>query len=595
MIGTMNRQREAIPNGRRQSARALSGLLLFALVLLAATGCGTPAKESFRPPNLAERNWQELIQLVGDFGPAGGEFIGDFENGRFQGYRYQAPTGAVAEVTLDRLGGHADPVLVFYGPQLGSGIWGSARRLDDDSGGDLNARLRVGPLPAGVYLFVATTREESASGPYRIALRCLEGCEGPEVTCPIVDSCGEDTICYSGFEVTPEGCPTCICNDECRADRDCGPEQACIRGNCIEYCTCRDPYDPVCGSDGVTYRNRCEAGCEGVAVVYPGACAEVCPALDCDLTCPSGYRRDEQGCEVCQCLEPCEACDRRVEPVCTRNGVTYQNRCLAECRGEQVAYSGECRPTCPELICDLECPDGYVRDEEGCPLCQCNEVVCPTEEAVCGADGLTYSSRCEADAAGVTVLFDSPCPPLCHGDADCPPEDYHCRSGSYGLTDCPLDSADCVAVCVYEAPVCTSLDATDVSASQCLPGDECGSDGVCESPCECAPVYYPVCGEDGRTYDSPCRARCAEVAVASYGPCCNQAVVDSCDVDCASTGYAVDRHGCELCECAEEAPCNCLTTVENQVCGDDGNWYDNECLMRCAGVRLAESEAVCRG
>ena len=79
------------------------------------------------------------------------------------------------------------------------------------------------------------------------------------------------------FSIEGEGLP-CICN----TNTDCGAEFYCKRpeGNCDGegVCTlipevCPDVYDPICGCDGLTYGNECEAAMEGMSVDYRGECS----------------------------------------------------------------------------------------------------------------------------------------------------------------------------------------------------------------------------------------------------------------------------------------------------------------------------------
>lgn len=538
-------------------------------------GCSAPdtPKLPFRAPILGEPPGDQL--LIDDRALA---LRGDVRRARFgevefRGYRVFGGQLTTLDIALRQTERGADPVLVVYGPRQDGDIWGRPIAVDDDGAGGVNARLSGFRLPVlGEYLIVATSRVP-AVGEFELALLCTAGCENV-VPCPEL-ACSDAESCLRGFRNDARGCATCDCMDECEVSPDCGPGHLCERGACRDDCFCPDELDLICGEDGVTYANACEAACAGVAVAAQGECPNACELTGCALSCPQGYRLGEDGCPTCACLDPCEQCDEVFDPVCTQNGATYTNPCLAQCNGEEVAYVGECIEGCPPFVCELECPTGFARDDDGCQLCACDAEDCPQGDArVCGVNGVTYATECERLRAGIAKAYEGSCGRLCRDGEDCP-DAYSCVELGSARTECVAGERECVGNCI--APERASCR----SASDCLPGYVCDEE-VCLLECQCSPQYNPVCGDDGETYSNACVARCARARTVKTGACCADDALDGCALQC-DNGLAVDVDGCEVCACREDAPCECQP-VDNPVCGEDGATYRNACEARCVGV-----------
>jgi len=235
---------------------------------------------------------------------------------------------------------------------------------------------------------------------------------------------------------------------------------------------CDKILKPVCGCDDNTYGNACEAAAAGVSVVKDGACeahsGKLCGGLQ-GAACPDGQYCDFAPDAQCgaadqtgTCKPKTQACTRIYKPVCGCNDKTYGNACEAAAAGISVAKEGECAAQgdgcdyegkhykagesfpssdgCNSCSCG---PDGNV----ACTLrlctnacggllglrCQANqycsykvEDICGAADAtgvcldkpevctaiwdpVCGCDGKTYGSECQAASAGIGISKKGEC------------------------------------------------------------------------------------------------------------------------------------------------------------------------------------------
>lgn len=380
-------------------------------------------------------------------------------------------------------------------------------------------------------------------------------CGGPDAVqceagffCEVQPGC-EDPAAFGVCDETPQGCPriwdpVCGCdgqtysNDcerraagvslrhpgecrppvaDCRTNDDCGPREVCLHapGQCDEIGICeRRPeaciqiYDPVCGCDGRTYGNQCEALANGVSVAHRGMCA---PTAGCrtneDCEADAYCARSEGVCSDSargECRPRPTFCDLILAPVaaptipvCGCDGETYEGACFAAANGVNVAHRGSCEfERCggiagfvcsnPDAVCIFDAGTCQIVDNLGTCVDlagACLHVFAP----VCGCDGRTYGNQCEATRSGVSIDHVGECdrePNICAGFA--------------GLL-CPAGQ-----ICVHPIGQCQIADDT----------------GVCRDfPDGCFDIWAPVCGCDRQTYGNECEAARAGAKIAHVGEC----------------------------------------------------------------------------
>jgi hypothetical protein len=165
---------------------------------------------------------------------------------------------------------------------------------------------------------------------------------------------------------------------------------------------CPEVIDPVCGCDGVTYNNDCEARRVGVSVMQFG------------------------GCEVLPPIEPISCGGFRPEPVECPAGTFCAYTLEAMCGAADAP--GMCEPLDPRAICPA------------------------VFDPVCGCNGLTYNNECEARRAGTSAMNLGPCeqePLPCGGFAGLTcPRDLICVDDPSDRCDPEQGGADCPGVCV---------------------------------------------------------------------------------------------------------------------------------------------------
>uniref|UniRef100_A0A8R1DFL2 Kazal-like domain-containing protein n=1 Tax=Caenorhabditis japonica TaxID=281687 RepID=A0A8R1DFL2_CAEJA len=363
---------------------------------------------------------------------------------------------------------------------------------------------------------------------------------------------------------------------------------------------CDNSYDPLCGTNGVTYTNACSLQKEicgnsnsTIEVAYTGTCCDKNCPLDFSPVCDSKGSTHQNIChfgiqrciaertfgevltiekfEICHEVKECNIqCPKEYSPVCATNGQNIINECelnkikclIKHSNGEMLDkdYDGEC---CSTESCDLAA-FSPICDTEG--ITHANE--CLMRRNVC-IQMKKYKKTIQVAYQG--QCCNQPCEdenaPVCDGVTTYP---NICK---FRIAQCEADrvnrtinidyNGECCAIpggeCETSGPVCDSEGQTHTNhcryqQKRCMAQRTTKKSlnivhtGECCALASCPKTGQPVCDSMGRTHDSLCHfhnskcifdkihAQNTTLNLDYQGKCCPAGCTDELLVTC-------DQHG----------------------------------------------------
>lgn len=337
---------------------------------------------------------------------------------------------------------------------------------------------------------------------------------------------GSYTVCLIITENQTPGCRDTLCktvtiqntSSNCIDSSRINPHQFCVA-----------IYDPVCGCNGITYSNACEAKYRGGVTSWTqGVCSG---SAACHASFNYSVVSGIAGYTVFFHNSSTGNFDF--------SSWTFGDGTASNQRSPTHTYPANALPAVIEVCLTItdssqRCHDSYCRFitliSAGCydALAISHSVSCPTVfMPVCGCDGNTYNNACEAyNHYGITSWANGPCSAASSCKADFKIRSqglaFHFDNTSAGTNlSCLWDfgdgttSSDCEPDHHFPQPgrylVCLTVSSAICHDSYCIPITISAQNQACRdstllSNRLCPIVYKPVCGCDGVTYSNECAA-----------------------------------------------------------------------------------------